>query len=65
MGRPQDHAPNRRLGLKESFWSIPENTGMKFSFPLTQSIRVCQLATGKKMGDDKKGGFKMKQLGAY
>lgn len=54
MDRPQDNAPNSRLGLKESFWIILENAGMKFSFPLTRSIRVCQLATGNKWGTIKK-----------
>jgi hypothetical protein len=54
MDRPQDNAPNSGLGLKESFGSILENAGMKFSFPLTRSIRVCQLATGNKWGTIKK-----------
>jgi hypothetical protein len=54
MDRPQDNAPNSRLGLKESFWSIPEDVGMKFLFPLTRSIRVCQLAAGNKWGMIKK-----------
>jgi TRAP transporter TAXI family solute receptor len=35
---------------------------MKFSFPLTHRIRVCQLATGQKIGDETKGDFKMKQF---
>jgi hypothetical protein len=54
MDRPQDNAPHSRLGLKESFGSIPENAGMKFSFSLTQTKRVCQLATGNKWGTIKK-----------